>query len=429
MTFDEPPDGWVPTTLGAVAETVRYGYTASATTEPIGPRFLRITDIVGKALDWSLVPYCPASDDDRKKYELARGDIVIARTGASVGSSYFCAPPEPAVFASYLVRFRIDRSRADPRYVSYVLRGPGWRGYVRGASAGSAQPQLNARVMGGFHFALPPLVEQRRIAAVLGAIDDKIESNRRLLAVLERTAATLFRGRFVEFVGVEEFEHRESGRVPTGWTALPVGDVLKVVGGSTPSTKEPQYWDGSHCWATPKDLARMQSPILLDTMRHITDEGVARISSKLLPERTVLLSSRAPVGYTAISFVPVAVNQGFIAIPPSGVPSEFVLFWLREHMDEIKAHAGGTTFAEISKRQFRPLPMLVPPPEQLAAFEAVVRPMFDLMAAQEREALSLTAIRDALLPRLIAGETRLINSTDPSELIEPSVEALAAAAE
>jgi type I restriction enzyme S subunit len=254
---------------------------------------------------------------------------------------------------------------------------------------------------------------------VLGALDDKIGNNRRLALLLEETAATMFRARFVHFVGESQFVETELGRLPSEWTIAPIGDVVKVVGGGTPSTKESRYWDGgTHCWATPKDLAGATSSVLLDTARHITDEGVGRISSRLLPERTVLLSSRAPVGYTAMSMVKVAVNQGFIAIPPSdSVPSEYVLLWLRENMDRIKAHAGGTTFAEISKRAFRPLLMPVPPASALAEFEQATRPMFDLIAGQEREIHALSKIRDVLLPKLVSGEIRVPGTRDPIEAI------------
>lgn len=147
----------------------------------------------------------------------------------------------------------------------------------------------------------------------------------------------------------------------------------------------------------------------------------------MLPKRTVLLSSRAPVGYTAMSFVDVAVNQGFIAIPPSdSVPGEYVMFWLRENMDRIKAHAGGTTFAEISKRAFRPLLMLVPPASALAEFEQAARPMFDLIAAQEREIKALSNIRDALVPKLVSGEIRVSDTANADEVIGPAVEHVAA---
>ena len=135
-----------------------------------------------------------------------------------------------------------------------------------------------------------------------------------------------------------------------------------------------------------------------------------------------MLSSRAPVGYTAVSFVPIAVNQGFIAIPPTdSIPSEFVYFWLRERMDEIKAHAGGTTFAEISKRAFRPLPMVVPTSVALDAFRRVAEPTFNKMAALEAERRTLAEIHGALLPKLVSGELRVPDTSNPADVIEPMV--------
>jgi type I restriction enzyme S subunit len=308
----------------------------------------------------------------------------------------------------------------EPRFLLYAL----WASHdslhqlVDEASHGTKR--LRTQVLGEFRIPVPPRQEQRQIAEVLGALDDKIASNRRLAVLLEETAATMFRARFVHFVGENQFAETELGRVPRDWTVAPIGDLVKVVGGSTPSTKESRYWDGgTHCWATPKDLSGATSSVLLDTARHITDDGVGQISSRLLPERTVLLSSRAPVGYTALSMVQVAVNQGFIAIPPSdSVPSEYVLMWLRENRDRIKAHAGGTTFAEISKRAFRPLLMTLPPASVLAEFEHATRPMFDVIAGQEREIQALSRIRDALLPRLVSGEIRVPDTRDYPDALD-----------
>ena len=243
---------------------------------------------------------------------------------------------------------------------------------------------------------------------------------------MKNVAGTLFRARFVDFLGEPDLVETDLGPVPKGWAVAPIGKVLTVVGGSTPSTKEPRYWDGgTHCWVTPKDLAEIDSRVLLDTKRHITDEGVGRISSGMLPRRTVLLSSRAPIGYTALSAVEVAVNQGFIAIPPSGgIPSEYVLCWLHQNMEQINARAGGTTFAEISKRAFRPLPIVIPPAQALAEFEQTVRPMFDLIAGQAAETRTLAEVRDVLLPKLISGEIRVPDTADADEAIGFAAEQL-----
>ena len=153
------------------------------------------------------------------------------------------------------------------------------------------------------------------------------------------------------------------GPVPEEWEVRPIGELVMVKGGGTPSTKVAEYWDGgTHFWATPKDLSGLQDPVLLGTERRITDAGAECISSGVMPENTVLLSSRAPVGYTALAKVPVAVNQGFIAMACDGpLPPHYVLHWTRSALEEIKSRASGTTFPEISKTAFRPIPALVPP--------------------------------------------------------------------
>lgn len=431
----EPVRGWKDVRLGEHVDLlVGFAFKSSEfTRSQDGIRLLRGDNVGQGRLRWNGPRKWPVRrSSEFERYELRPRDIVLAmdRPWIEAGLKYAVVRNEdvPCLLVQRVARLRGTATLCQ-RYLSFVIGSPAFTTYVRAVQTGTAVPHISGGQIADLRFCMPPRQEQERIAYVLGALDDKIDSNRRLAALLEQTAAELFRARFVDFVGAEEFEDSEIGRIPRGWRVAPIGDVLKVVGGSTPSTKEPRYWDGTHCWATPKDLSGARSPVLLDTDRHITDEGVSQISSRLLPQRTVLLSSRAPVGYTAMSFVEVAVNQGFIAIPPTdGVPNEFVLFWLREKMGLIKGHAGGTTFAEISKRAFRPLPMLVPPRLLLVEFEQAASPMLDLIAARDQEAKVLASIRDTLLPKLISGALRVPDTTDPVEVIEPARARLAATA-
>jgi type I restriction enzyme S subunit len=169
----------------------------------------------------------------------------------------------------------------------------------------------------------PLIGEQRAIAHILGTLDDKIENLRKQNETLEAMARALFKAWFVDFEPVRaKMEGRwqrgqslpglpahlydlfpdrlvdsELGEIPEGWRLSTIGEEVTVCGGSTPSTKETEYWEGGqHCWATPKDLSALKFPVLLDTDRKITDAGLAKISSGLLPVGTVLLSSRAPIG-------------------------------------------------------------------------------------------------------------------------------------
>jgi type I restriction enzyme S subunit len=189
----------------------------------------------------------------------------------------------------------------------------------------------------------------------------------------------------------------------------PIGELAEVVGGSTPKTDRVEYWDGgTHHWVTPKDLSGLSMPVLLDTERKITDAGLGKISSGLLPKGTVLLSSRAPIGYLAIADVPVAVNQGFIAMKPRlGVSNLFLLRWAHAAHDEILSHANGSTFLEISKASFRPIRIVTPPAPVMDVFDQLSRPMYCKVVENLCESRTLAALRDTLLPKLISGELRV----------------------
>jgi type I restriction enzyme S subunit len=265
---------------------------------------------------------------------------------------------------------------------------------------GTSNPSLSRDTFYAQLYPQPPLPEQRAIASVLGALDDKIELNRRMNETLEALTQSLFKTWFVD---------AGRGGLPKGWRQSTIGEEVRVVGGSTPSTSKPEFWEGgTNHWATPKDLAPLTSPMLLDTERRITDAGVRQISSGLLPAGTVLLSSRAPIGYLAIAEVPVAVNQGFIAmVCDKELPNHYVRLWAKENMELIEANANGTTFLEISKGNFRPLPVLVPPKRLMDAFQRQVEPLHECVVSNLHESRTLAALRDALLPKLLSGELRV----------------------
>jgi type I restriction enzyme S subunit len=259
-------------------------------------------------------------------------------------------------------------------------------------------PYVSLTSQRGLTVVLPPISQQRYIGQILAALDDKIALNRRMNQTLEE----LMRCKFALLMEAR-----------TTWPERPVGDVVGVRGGSTPSTKESSYWNGgTYAWATPRDLARLDVPALLSTERRITKEGLAQISSGLLPAGTVLLSSRAPIGYLAIAEMPVAVNQGFIALVCDGqLPNYYVWLWAAANLDAVKARANGTTFQEISKSNFRPMPIPVPPQEHIRRFVSDVKPLYHRIVANAKESLTLGGIRDILLPELMAGRLR-INSAD-----------------
>jgi len=198
--------------------------------------------------------------------------------------------------------------------------------------------------------------------------------------------------------------------------------MVDVVGGGTPSTKNPEFWEGGeHAFCTPKDMSKLSAPILLDTERHITQAGLDKISSGQLPVGAVLLSSRAPIGYLALAGTPVSVNQGIIAMMTDEIPNTYILLWTETNMEEIKSRAGGSTFAEISKRNFRPIPALRPDDTTLQAFGEIAQGLFARIASNEQERRILASIRDTLLPKLISGEIRALKSLSGTGLAKCSL--------
>ena len=311
---------------------------------------------------------------------------------------------------------------ADTRFLLYALSELDVSGYL----TGSTMPKLTQGNLNRVSLLTPPLPEQRGIAYILGTLDDKIELNRLMNETLETMARALFKDWFVDFGPTRaKIEGRdpylapeiwdlfpdkldEDGK-PEGWEVSEIGQEVDAVRGATPSTKEPAYWEeGEQHWVTPKDLSKLSSPVLLDTDRKITDAGVKNITSGLLPIGTVLLSSRAPIGYLAIAEVPTAVNQGFIALVcKKRLPNVYVLFWCYENLDYIKGISGGSTFAEISKKAFRPVPVTIPSEEVLTAYENIVRTRYDRIVVNTKESASLAQTRDFLLPKLMSGEIRV----------------------
>jgi type I restriction enzyme S subunit len=359
---------------------------------------------------------------------LARpGDLLFTQRGTL--GQVALVPPEP--FESYLIsqsqmKLTVDGNKADSLFLYYVFSSQEQQDYIRQRAIQTGVPHTNLGILRNTPIPVPPINEQRAIAIVLGTLDDKIELNRRMNETLQAIARALFKSWFVDYDPVrakvdgrdtglpkrladlfpDSFEDSELGEIPTGWQVTCVGELATVVGGSTPSTKEPAFWeDGFHHFVTPKDLSGLRSPVLLDTERRITDKAVSQISSGLLPIGAVLLSSRAPIGYRAIAEIPVAINQGFIAMRPlEGVSNLFLLLWAEWAHDEIVSRANGSTFLEISKANFRPIPLIDPGRTLFDAFDAAIRPFYSRIVANERESRILKQLRDGLLPKFMSGD-------------------------
>jgi type I restriction enzyme S subunit len=406
--------------------------------------FLRAGHVTDTHIDFDGVERFYAKLEPRVRAKLAKpGDAVITTKGNSTGRTTFVLPSMPPfVYSPHLSYWRsLDPNRIAGGFLRYWCRGSEFKTQLAGMKASTDMaPYLSLVDQKRLEITLPPVREQRAIAHILGTLDDKIELNRQMNETLEAMSRALFKSWFVDFDPVraktegrdpglpkplanlfpDSFEDSELGEIPRGWEIKSIGDLADVVGGTTPSTKEQSYWEGgTHAWATPKDLSALSVPVLLDTERRITDAGLSQIGSGLLPKGTVLLSSRAPIGYLAVAEIPVAINQGFIAMTPkAGTSNLFLLLWASIAHEEIVTRANGSTFLEISKANFRPIPVVTPSIDVMQAFEQPARSIYERIVACTRESRSLATLRDTLLPKLISGELRI---SDAEKLVSEAV--------
>jgi len=333
-----------------------------------------------------------SSDVTSNKFRFRKGDVLFGKL-----RPYFrkvVRPEFDGICSTDIWVFRA-KNGFDQSFLFYFLANWDFVNTADGAESGTRMPRADWNFLKDTIWNIPPHPEQAAISEILSSLDDKIDLLHRQNKTLEQLAETLFRQWFVE-------EAEESWEVGT------IEDVVLVKGGTTPSTSNPDFWDGEIYWTSPRDLANNASIFLFNTERKITEEGLAQIGSGLLPIGTVLLSSRAPIGYLAITQIPVAINQGYIAIIcDKSISNYFMFLWCKANMETIENAGNGSVFQEISKSSFKTLEFVKPPKDKLLKFDRTVEPIFQKIMSNQIQIRALTQLRDALLPKLMSGEIRI----------------------
>lgn len=197
-----------------------------------------------------------------------------------------------------------------------------------------------------------------------------------------------------------KFKQTEIGKIPEDWKIKKISEVAEVIGGGTPSTKIPSYWDGSIAWITPRDLSSFIFRYIKKGKRDITKEGLKESSAKLLPRGTVLLTTRAPVGYLAISDNEVTTNQGFRSlITNENTISEFLFYLLKNNVNVLKSNATGTTFAELSGGVLKSLEFAFPPIKEQQSISKILSGLDAKIELNNKMNKTLEAIGQALFKR------------------------------
>jgi len=389
------PKGWEWTTLGNVCHKPQYGWTTKADKEKGKIKLLRTTDITSGEIEWSTVPFCTEVPDDLDKYLLEAGDIVISRAG-SVGVSYLLSNVEPAVFASYLIRFR-PKAQVDEKYIAYYLQSPIYWEAIGASKSGIALFNVNAKKLGLVPFPLAPLPQQRRIVSAielqLGRLDAAVARLHAAKAKLKRYKQAVLKA------AVEDVEGN--------WTSTTLGDVAKWGSGATPKRSIAAYFGGTIPWLKTGELGPKW---VLETEEHITEKAVKETAVKLHPKGSVAIAMYgATIGKTSILGIDVTSNQACAVGQPKKevITSEYLYHFLLAQRDALVAMGVGGAQPNISQAMIKEYPIQLPSLAEQSAIvdklEQVIEATDGLESTLDAQLVQAGRLRQAVLKRAFEG--------------------------
>lgn len=401
-----------------------------------GPPLISVGEIgYGRFNIHSSTPRVPPEVIERlPEYLLEEGDIVFGRKGAVDRSAMVRAENAGWFLGSDGIRLRPPPS-CDSKFLSYHFQSPQTRSWLHQHSTGSTMASLNQGTIARVPILLPPLAEQRAIAGVLGALDDKIEANRRMNATLEAMARALFKSWFVDFdpvyanMGRAKMEGREPaiapdlaalfparltdsplGPIPEGWEVKALSEIVDVSIGRTPPRREQHHFttdDGDWKWLSIKDMGR-EGMHILETDERLTLDSVERFGVPIIPAGSVAVSFKLTVGRVAFIPEPMCSNEAIahlkfrLGAPPFAA---FLYFWMKE-FDYSQLGSTSSIATAVNSQSIRGVPVLFDA-AAVSKFAELAAPLMERILTASKQSRTLAQLRDLLLPKLLSGALRV----------------------
>lgn len=404
--------------------------TAPVVGETTPYRMIRTTNVRNGRIDLSDCRHVDQETYEKwtRRARLQSGDVILTRE-APIGEVGIVNECEGIFLGQRLMQYRADPKHLDPRFLLYSFLSPALQ-HQFGSHEGSGSVVSHIRVGDCFKFKLrlPPLAIQKEIAALLGALDDRIALLRETNATLEAIAQALFKSWFVDFDPVharargeqpaglspevaalfpDSFEESELGMIPKGWKVSAFTETIDVIGGGTPKTSISEYWNGNIPWFSVVDAPATTDVFVIETEKHITCEGLNKSSTKLLPVGTTIISARGTVGRLALVGQAMAMNQSCYGLSGKAGDAYFTYFSTHRLVERLKQRSHGSVFDTITRETLAGVSVVYPYAVVIAAFEVTLAPVMGRIKENLRQAQTLATLRDTLLPRLISGQLRL----------------------
>lgn len=314
--------------------------------------------------------------------------------------------------------------RINTKWLYYYFKSPEWTGFIKNQTVkGSTVDRISIEDFPQYTVPLIPIHNQNKIVDVLDKIDCKIVNNRKINDYLEEMAKTIYDYWFVQFDFPDENgkPYKSSGgkmvwndklnlQIPNTWQSTELSSYGKIISGGTPSTEnEDFYADDGIAWITPNDLSNNTSNMFISHgERDISLQGLNNSSANLIPSSSILLSTRAPIGYIAVSMNELTTNQGFKTLVPNDTDNTSFLYYLiKRNIPYLEQMGTGTTFKEVSKDSMEHLTVILPSDNILAHFFQKIKPYIMLRKSYEQETKKLISIRNWLLPIVMNGQATI----------------------
>lgn len=396
---------WRTTTLGEVTAWMSGGTPDKANRDYWGGEIPWVSAVSMKTIRLNRAESNITESGLRAGSRLAeKGSVLLLVRGSELHKRIPVGMTERAMAFNQDVKSLRAREGLLPEFLLYWLLASEPTLMANVENTGIGAGRLDTDVLKRLPMRLPDPHEQRAIADILGALDDKIELNRRMNETLEAIARALFKSRFIE---------SSQDGMPREWGRASFAETVAVLGGGTPKTSTPEYWGGDIPWFSVVDAPFDSDVFVIDTEKKITSAGVENSAAQILPEGTTIISARGTVGRVALTGRPMAINQSCYGLRGKvGKRGFYTYFATRALVNELRQRVHGSVFDTITRDTLAGVEVSVPPDAQIEEFERTVAPFLGRIRGNLLESRTLAALRDALLPKLLSGEIRVKNTEE-----------------
>ena len=340
------------------------------------------------------------------KDEVERGDIIIT-SEAPLGEVYYWDRDEKIVLGQRLFGLKINKV-CYSKYLYYYMTTVQFQSELRNRATGTTVVGLRQPELLKCTVSLPPLDEQRKIAGILGALDDKIELNRRINANLEEQAQALFKSWFVDFEPFKDgpFVDSELGKIPKGWRVVELQTLVTIKRGGSPRPIQNFLSDSGYNWLKISDATSEQSPYIYDIKEHIKESGFNK--TVYIKSGELVLSNSATPGIPKILGVDSCIHDGWLYFPKSSLSNEFLYLLFKENRKKFLSQGNGSVFLNLKTDILKSFKIIVPNNlDELKKFNIILHNLFQEIKYKTEEIRILSTLRDTLLPKLMKGEIKV----------------------